>query len=165
MDHDWSEKSFDWEGLTDCCNIIQDTCVRWGRLGGQVKEKYGTLRFYAQFANLSLHGLLLPGYYHYGWFPKWLIRLDMDVITPILNKIPGLQKAFFWWQKKVYSYAYWKAMKKHRHLREEILECADYPEYIKGVWRIEGNKKHILGWDGEIISTWTMHGGTYEEQS
>jgi hypothetical protein len=157
-DHQWGEEDFDWEGLNDCVYIVKSTCVRWGRLGGQSKEKYGTLRFYAQFGNLSLHGLCLPGWYNYGWFPGWLITLDQKVITPFLNKIPFLHEVFFWWQRKVYSHAYWKAMKKHPHLRAEILECADCPEYINGVTRRKKSKLHILGWNDEPIATWVTYG-------
>jgi hypothetical protein len=40
-------------------------------------------------------------------------------------------------------------------LREEILVNADHIELIKGVWMKEGNSLHILGWNGEIIATWT----------
>jgi len=58
--HDWGEKDFDWGGLADATHIVHDTCVRWGRLGGQAKEKFGQLRFYAGFGNLSLHSLMYP---------------------------------------------------------------------------------------------------------
>lgn len=40
---------------------IHDYCVLWGRLGGQAKEKFDTVRFYAQFG-LSLHSLVYIKY-------------------------------------------------------------------------------------------------------
>ena len=152
--HNWGEEGFDWNSLNECINLIHDTCVRWGRLGGQAKEKFGEVRFYAQFGNLSLHGLLLPGWYNYGWMPQWLITFDNNVFTPVINKIPFLKDVFYWWQKKVYNYAYWKAMRTYPHLRPEILSGADEPEFIKGVSRREGKDLHLLDWDGTIIATW-----------
>jgi len=150
--HRWGDKGIDWKGIDDCCTILWDTARRWGRLGGQIKEKFGTVRFYANFGRLSLHTLLLPGYFHSGWFPNWLWNLDQRAIGPAMQW--ALEKPFVWWQKKVYNYAYQKCMKKHPHLRAELLCGADYPELIKGATRTEGNKKHILGWDGEVLATW-----------
>ena len=148
--HTWGEENFDWSGLNDCINIVHNTCRRWARLGGQAKEKFGTLRFYTHFG-LSLHTLFLPGYYHYGWFPRWLITFDMYVATPVLNFLFG--RVWFWWQRTIYSYAYWRALNKYPHLRKEILCSADYPEFIKNVTKKDGNDLHILGWNGEVIES------------
>ncbi len=127
--HGWNDEEVDWKGIDDAYNIIGDTCRRYARLGGQVKEKFGTIRFYAQFGNLSLHGLIYPGY-HYIRFPDWLYKLDTKVISPCLRFF--LERIFRWWQAKVYNYAYQKALKKYPHLYEEITCCADYIELIKG---------------------------------
>ena len=126
--HDWSEKDFDWKGLEECVDIIYTTCVTWGRLGGQAKEKFGQVRFYAQFGYLSLHRLIYPGY-HYNQFPQWLWKLDCFYISRVLQFF--FERPFVWWQKKVYNFAYQRALAKHPHLRDEILCCADYPEFIK----------------------------------
>lgn len=56
---------------------------------------------------------------------------------------------------KVYNIAYQKALKKWPHLRAEILCGADFPEIIKGATRRDGKELHLLGWSGEILSTWT----------
>lgn len=128
MLHEWGEEGFDWHGLDDAGNIIGDFCHRWGRFGGQIKEKYGTLRFYAHFTGFDLHMLFYPGYY-YCQFPTWLWNLDWKLRKTIF--VP-LHRPTTWWQTKVYNRAYQKALKKYPHLRKEILICADYPELIKG---------------------------------
>lgn len=128
MMHNWSDSDFDWKALNGAINIIGPTCRKYGLLGGQIKEKYGTLRFYAMFGYLSLHTLIYPGYV-YSQFPKWLWTLDIKYIGPILRFF--FERPFVWWQKKVYNYAYQKAVKKYPHIRKEILCAADYPEFIK----------------------------------
>lgn len=39
--HYWGDEDFDWNGLGAAINHIHDFCLRWGRLGTHVKEKYG----------------------------------------------------------------------------------------------------------------------------
>lgn len=152
--HSWYDKDadkVDWEGINDAAEFIHDYCIRWGRLGGQYKEKYGTVRFYPMWS-LSLHHLLYPGHCFYRW-PKWVTTFDLYVFTPVCQKL-GLSKLWNAWQKKVYSDAYLKAILKWPHLRAEILCGADHVEYVKGVTRREGKKLHILGWNNEILNTW-----------
>jgi hypothetical protein len=111
--------------------IVYDTCTTWGRLGGQFKEKYDTLRFYANFSGyVSIHSLVYPGYAYIQFKSKFMTWFDIHVATPVLTFLFG--NLLFWWQKQVYSYAYNKAIKKYPRLAYEILVCADYPEYIKG---------------------------------
>ena len=148
--HSWGDENVDWAGIGDSCDILYK-CKTWGRLGGQIKEKYGTVRFYASFGHLSLHTLIYPGHY-YIRFPEWLYQLDNKIFTPILNFFFG--KLFFWWQKKVYSHYYHVCLKKYPHLAKEILSCAVYPEYIKGCTYKEGNLLHIMDLKGNVISTW-----------
>lgn len=149
--HRWSDKGIDWSGIDAAAGSIGDFCRKWGRLGGQAKEKYGTVRFYANFGYLSLSNIIYPGYV-YSKFPDWLWKLDCDYIGPFLRFF--FEKSFVSWQKFVYNKAYWRALRKWPHLRAEILNSADYIELIKGVSRVEGKKTHILGWDGSIIATW-----------
>lgn len=125
--HEWGDKDFDWKGLDDCCNIIITICRRYGRFGGQIKEKYGTIRFSSYMGYISLHSLIYPGY-AWSQFPKWLWSFDIWYSGPFLQKYFG--KMIFWWQRKVYNYAYQKAVKKYPHLKDEILCDADFPEYI-----------------------------------
>ena len=151
--HFWGDKDVDWKGIEDAAYYIESFCKRWGRLGGQSKEKYGTVRFYAQFCFCFL-SLTHPGYVHYGPYPKWLMKLDIYYGNKFLYRT-GLLWLIHKWQKIVYNKAYQNAIKKWPHLRAEILSDADHVEFIKGVWRREGKNLHILGWNGETITTWT----------
>lgn len=141
----------DYTAINECIKILHNYCRKWGRLGGQTKEKYGTIRFYANFGSLNLHTLFYPGYV-YNQFPKWLWSFDILCISKILNPFNRL---FVKWQKFIYNKAYQKCLKLYPQTREALLLGADYPELITGATKIEGKKKHILGWNGEILGTWT----------
>lgn len=124
--HDWSETTFDWSGLSAAENDLTRICRRYGRLGGQSKEKFGQLRFYASFSSLSLHALTHPGWHHYAWYPKWLISIDHKIRD--FTWATGLTALFNAWQRFVYKHAYRYILKKYPTLREEIGSGADYPE-------------------------------------
>jgi len=152
--HQWGDEDVDWAGINNAAYYISDFCRRWGRLGGHSKEKYGTVRFYANFGASSLLSLSHPGYMHYGPYPNWLSYLDIYYGYNFL-KYTGVQFIFSKLQPVVYNMAYNNALKKWPHLRAEILCDADRPEFIKGATRREGKNLHILGWNGEILTTWT----------
>lgn len=125
--HEWGDKGVDWKGIDEAATYIGHFCRTWGRLGGQAKEKYGNVRFYASFGYLSLHTLFYPGY-AYVRFPKWLWRLDLSVFTPILSV---LERPFVAYQQFIYKKAYTNALKKWPHLKEEILDEADHRELLE----------------------------------
>jgi hypothetical protein len=152
--HHWSDKNVDWAGIDDAATYIGEFCKRYGRIGGQYKEKYGTVRFYASFCSNLLH-LTHPGYCHYGPYSNWLANMDIRYGNTFL-KWTGILFFMSKWQPFIYNMAYQRAIRKWPHLRTEILSDADYIEMIKGVWRKEGKKTHILGWKGEIVTTWTQ---------
>lgn len=151
--HEWGDKDVDWRGIDDAADYIATYCRRWGRLGGQHKEKYGTVRFYAHFGHLSLHGLIYPGYV-YCQFPPWLSRIDRATQRPLQFCFGSL---FYWNQRRVYSRAYRNAVKLWPHLQVEILSDADYPEFIAGHTRQDGKDLHILDTNGKIVATWTKY--------
>lgn len=126
--HSWGDENVDWNGINDAAEYIGRFCRKWGRIGGQFKEKYGTVRFYATFGYLNLHTLIYPGYV-YSQFPSWLWSADLEYIGPFLRFFLG--KLFIRWQKYIYNKAYCRAVKQWPHLRGEILCCADYSEFIK----------------------------------
>lgn len=130
--HDWSDSTVDWEGINSAAIYIHDFCVRWGRLGGEYKEKYGTVRFYAKFGAYSLFSLTHPGYVSYWSTYKWYAWLDIHYGNKIVT-YTGIRAFCNWWQPKVYRMAYKNATKKWPHLREEILCCADYNEFLEGL--------------------------------
>lgn len=126
--HLWGDENVDWAGIDSAASFIQKYCNRWGRFGGQAKEKYGTVRFYARIGYLSLHGLVYPGY-TYCQFPKWLWTLDIYYISPALQFVFG--KLAYRWQTFIYKKAYGLAIQKWPHLKKEILYGADYEELLK----------------------------------
>jgi hypothetical protein len=154
--HDWSQEDFDWKGLADCESILYKYCYRYGRFGGQIKEKFGSLRFYAQLNSPSLHSLLYPGYYYkHKNFPNWLWSADIWYITPFIQKVFG--RPIYWWQSKVYEYAYKQCLKKYPHLAAEILTSADFPELIKGATRKEETETEyitVIQWGGKDLGKW-----------
>lgn len=130
--HHWGDKEVDWQGIGDAAEFIGNYCARWGRFGGQTKEKYGTVRFYASFSVHNLINLTHPGY-HYTW-SIWQPYVKFDnAFGEYIVKYTLLQAFFSWWQPKVYRKAYKLALLRWPHLREEILCCADYPEFLEGL--------------------------------
>jgi hypothetical protein len=155
--HRWGDGFPYFDDVDNAAYDIRRFCIRWGRLGGQAKEKYGTVRFYTNFGVRGLHSLTHPGYCHYAWYPRWLIYLDIYHL-PKFFYWTGIQWFFSKWQPFIYNLAYKRALKKYPHIEAEILSDADYPELIKGHTRSEGNKLHILNTRGETVATWTTHG-------
>lgn len=119
-------KKIDIQDFIELDNIaywIGEYCRKWGRLGGQTKEKYGTIRFYASFGGLSLHTLIYPGYV-YSQFPNWLWKLDIWYISPVLQFF--FEGLFVKWQMFIYKRAYIKALYNWPQYRREIMQSADY---------------------------------------
>jgi hypothetical protein len=150
----WGDENVDWNGINNAAEYIGSFCKRWGRLGGQTKEKYGTVRFYAQFGAYSLFSITHPGYVSYWSTWPWYKWFDLRFGHKVM-RYSGLQWLFNKWQPIVYSMAYHRALRKWPHLQAEILSDADYPELIKGLTRQEGNKLHVLDLNGKIVTTWT----------
>lgn len=130
--HWWGDEGVDWVGISDAARFIGLFCRRWGRIFVMdYKEKYGTVRVYCSFGHYSLHGLLFPGYaYKRPWFPKWLWTFDIYWLSKIFtNRFIGYP--IFLYQIFIYKLAYFIAVHKWSHLREEILDSPDHGEYLK----------------------------------
>lgn len=160
--HDWSEEGFDWASLGKAEDDITNFCRRWARLGGQSKEKFGELRFYASFG-LSLHYLLLPGYHHYGWMPKWLVWFDQSIFSPMCNKLL-ISGIWLKYQQLIYRIAYQRALNKYSHIAAEIGGGADFPEYfadsIVTTKDAEENGWNIVtsySYKGTHLGSWRSH--------
>lgn len=127
--HNWSDDSFDWKQLNDGIDMVSSFMRFWGRIGVNSKEKFGTARIYVTWWDGSLHGLLYPGYCS-SQFPKWLWSLDCKYITPFV-RWAGLTKLTYWYQRKIYSKAYSRAIKAFPKVKVELVIAADYEELIK----------------------------------
>ncbi len=130
--HDWSDDTFDWEGLSNAGHIIYTT-LKFARIGCRPKEKFGTLRVSAMFFRGSLHELQYPGYYYcnYKYFKDFRWHLDI-YFWPNFFRYTGLGKLIFWTQVPFYTLGYYIAMKRYPHLAEEICVDADFPQWIIG---------------------------------
>jgi hypothetical protein len=127
--HDWSDETFDWKSLYAAEDLIRKVC-KFGNIGLHIKEKYGTLRCTPYFFDGSLHSLLYPAYV-YSQFPQWLWRFDIYYITPFLQWL-RLPKLTFWLQIPFYTLAFYIAMKKYPHIKDEICSDIDGYEFVIG---------------------------------
>lgn len=156
--HRWGDEDFDWKALDSAITDLHFFATRIGRLGGQMKEKYGTLRFYAQFSSLTLHNLIYPSYV-YSQFPKWLWIFDLRVVYQI-TRYTGLTLVFQAWQRFWYKFGYRYILKKYPHIRKEIGQGADYPELfayrIVEVINFKEKTKttRYLDKDGTVLAGW-----------
>lgn len=99
--------------------------ARIGRIRGQIKEKYESTRWYADFSDLSLHQLLYYNHY-YIRFPLWLRKIDDNIFTPAF-KYTGLNYLFNKWQVFCYKQAYKRVLTLYPHLDH----CIDHDELVK----------------------------------
>jgi hypothetical protein len=129
--HDWSDKDFDWNALYDAERIVHFWAWRIGRVGGQLKEKFGTLRYYCQFSDGTLQSLMYPGYARivHPWF-YW--NIDVPIVQRIA-KYTGLLYLIHKYQAFFYRLAYKKAVAKYPHIRDEILVDAGAQELVEGI--------------------------------
>lgn len=103
--HNWGDEGVDWAGIGDAAWEIESFCRKWGRFGGQSKEKYGTVRFYAHMGARTPFCITHPGHVSYlGRIPKWLMHLDIYYGDQFM-RYTGLRAFFNWWQPKVYNWA------------------------------------------------------------
>lgn len=130
--HSWGDGFKFFADVDTAAYEIGELCKRYGRINvTTTKEKYGTARVYCSFGYYSLDLLLSPGYVFSRW-PKWLRMVDYKVFVPILQCRP-VSVCLFWWQRHIYRWAYARTIKKFPHIRAEILDGADYDEYLKGL--------------------------------
>lgn len=129
--HDWSDKDFDWKSLDNAIYYLGTRCLRWGRVGLWLKEKYGTLRVSTTCAFITeydfLHCLLYPGRAYIDW-PKW-VRLYIDWPIGKTLRFLGVIKLIQRYQRWVLKHFWLKAAEKWPHIREEILD--EYEDYFE----------------------------------
>lgn len=103
--HHWKDKNVDWSGLYDAAYYIATYLGRYGRIHVMdYKEKWGEVRVYIL----------------WGMEDRWI---PYSRLNPIL--IP--------YQKWIYRRAYANAIRKWPHLRNEILNGADWQELLEGL--------------------------------
>lgn len=134
--HVWGDDWFEEHGdrLCDAGDRLRSLSRRF-RIGGQIKEKFGTLRFYANFHSM-IHDLIWPGYVYNQYPYKWMWSLDLEITN-------GRRSYIYYWlvQRWVltvqfwgYRFCYKKLVKEFPEIREEILFGADYyKEFLVGL--------------------------------
>lgn len=127
---------------------------RWSRIGfigGQQKEKYGSIRWYADTGPINdLHNIFKVGHVAYRWDP---------MEHPVKDFINNLSKYFFrleqmvWLTSKyqilIYNVAYRHALLASPGYETEILGSCDHSKIIWGYKKLKA--KYGDGWsDGNI---------------
>lgn len=135
--HDWSDEWPYFSEVEQAAAYIGAFCRRWGRFGGQTKEKYGTVRFYVNF-HYQLHDLVYPGYCYIQW-RSWWRKLDSIYMR---HTFDWCRRAIHWWQRKVYKWAYRRAAKRWPMIWNEIYYMADCQELLpefpyRAFWKSE----------------------------
>jgi hypothetical protein len=128
--HYWGDEWFEKHGndLEEAVSLVVRYCRTLGRFGGQAKEKYGTLRFYAFFHSM-IHDLIWPGYYYCQYPKHWMWMADIYIYGhSFFNPLRSLIQK---WQSFIYRSAYKKAAKKYPAIKTEIYVMADYSELLK----------------------------------
>lgn len=129
--HEWGDDDVDWEAINAATDYLPMYMRRWGRIFSHGKEKYGTVRVSAVLGHISLHGILWPAYYYNQFLYKWMWKLDIVCVTPILRFL--FSRVWGKYQVFIYRKAYKNALYKWPHIEDEILEDADWPELLKGI--------------------------------
>jgi len=128
--HTWNGEGVDWQGIEDAVAFLNTYFTKRKISVFQAKEKFGTVRIYCSLGIDMVHGLVYPGYAFYQW-DGWKAKLDYTVGRWIMSK---LNKWFIYkWHTKVYRRGYQLAVEKWPHLKREILVCADFDDFIKGL--------------------------------
>lgn len=100
----------------------QDIFYKWAKRGsiiGQIKDKYGTTRWYAYLcvSGWPIHSIMYPMYMFYQ-LPKWLYPIDCFLGRYIVNPIFG--KLIVKWKVFCYRQAYLECAKKFGPLPHSI---------------------------------------------
>lgn len=112
----------------DTCKAVE-ILGKWavrGMIMGQIKEKYGTTRWYAYFGNLNFHTLFYPRYMFNQFKYDWMWAFDCKYGSQIFE-YTGLNWLFIKWQIFCYRQAYKEVKRKY----PKVHNCIDYKELLK----------------------------------
>lgn len=134
--HFWGDEGVDWAGIDAAAEYIGRGLRRWGRLSVTTwKEKFGQVRVHTWFGISELEFLIWPGY---TWChaPLWWRWVDWRLLGWLRFAINlGLVP----YQQWLYRLYYRRAVRKWPHLRNEIIEGADWPELLDGMSKKRAN--------------------------
>lgn len=126
-----------------------DIFWRWSRIGfigGQQKEKYGTIRWYATIKPImNIHDIFKIGHVAYRWCP--LKHPVKDFLNNLSKYFFGL-KSIIWLTSKyqilIYNIAYRHALLASPGYEKQILGSCDHREIIWGYEKLKA--KYGDGW-------------------
>jgi hypothetical protein len=128
--HLWGDNWEGWPDLNKAEKVLYFWGNRLGRIGGQMKEKFGELRWYASFGKPSqLHDIVKHGHVAFRWGPEehffmcWLNNVSKAYIVIVAPLI-------FKYQKFMYGFAYHMACKRFPNIKAEVLGCVDHEELL-----------------------------------
>lgn len=156
----------DWAGIEEAASWIGKQLRKWGRVPVlQTKEKWGQACVYTGFGWSSIHSITHPGhaYIRYTGLINWVYY---KTYRPMLWVFRLLNKIVVPYHKWLYSYVYGQALKKWPHLREEILEGADWPELLTkhGLHYIEVGDRSFLRMVDYHPMNWSVRYPTASER-
>lgn len=121
-----------WEDMTDeerkamidCLSIFNKWAKR-GRIMGQIKDKYGTTRWYAYLGTeITLNTIFYPRYM-YNQMPKLTHWFDYKIFQPVVNFL--FHQLFTEWQIYCYQQAYKECFEKYP---QHNFHCIDHRELV-----------------------------------
>ena len=126
----WGDRNFDWKALNSALDVLYFWGNKIGRIGGQMKEKYGEARWYAHICEISkLSDVIYPGYAYYQW------GADTKPFYNVLDQVSSVYmrpftKLIYRYQRFMYAFAYRRAITKYPHIAKEIISCADHEKIL-----------------------------------
>lgn len=123
--HMWGDKDFDWEGLDEAMNFMQDLAFYSAGLDLRVKEKFGQARVHPYWWDGTFTSLCTktPNKIYF-YELKYLSRINYFLFSGIILKR----------QIKAYVRAYEEAVMRWPHLMLEILGSPTDPEYLRDLY-------------------------------
>lgn len=120
--------------LPDTLNSFEFWGERVGRIDGDIKDKWGEARWYANLERpRNLYDILYrPRAYHkYEWSPEKGFKFRvLDIVNNVSSIMIPLMFMFFLYRLLFYNVAYWVAFAKNPDCAKYILSSSDYPRKV-----------------------------------
>lgn len=131
-------------------NTTLNIFYKWAKIGlisGQIKEKYGSIRWYTHISPVeSLHGVLKAGHVYYRWCPlKHPVKDFLNNCSKYIFYLTPVRYITYKYKILIYNIAYRLALKASPGYEKEILSSCDWPEFIWGYEKIRD--KYGDGWE------------------
>ena len=103
-----------------------------GRIDGDIKDKWGEVRWYANLERpQSIYEVINLNHRYYGWDPtKSKVNAVLDTINNLSKFFSILLYVFILHRLFFYNVAYWVAIAKNPDCAADIVWAADYPRKI-----------------------------------